>query len=339
MKGTPTNTAGTPLLNRKRRPMDQFGPRVGRAVRSVVAVLAAFMLAACGGGDANPTTPLPPAPATLVVTTSALPNGDLGVAYSETLTASGGDGNYTWSLTVGALPTGLSLSTSTGEISGTPMGSSSTFTIRVGSGDGQTATRQLTITINVPTVLQPSELCSDNLVSDIPTFEDVNLEAAVRIALGVGTQADLTCGLISGLTDLGANSRGIVSLVGIQNLTSLRVLQLDHNSISDISSLSGLTRLVSLLLFHNSITDISAVSGLTSLVTLSLSFNSITDISAVSGLTSLRFLILGTNSITDISAVRGLTSLRVLQLEANSISDVSSLSGLTSLVSLLLFNN
>jgi len=33
-------------------------------------------------------------------------------------------------------------------MSGTPTGSSSTFTVRVASGDGQTATREFTITVN-----------------------------------------------------------------------------------------------------------------------------------------------------------------------------------------------
>lgn len=41
-------------------------------------------------------------------------------AYSETITASGGIPPYTWSIASGALPSGLSINSSTGEISGTP---------------------------------------------------------------------------------------------------------------------------------------------------------------------------------------------------------------------------
>jgi hypothetical protein len=48
-----------------------------------------------------------------------LPNGTKGSAYSQTITASGGTGPYTYAVTSGALPAGLSLS-SGGVLSGTP---------------------------------------------------------------------------------------------------------------------------------------------------------------------------------------------------------------------------
>lgn len=56
----------------------------------------------------------------LQITTSlTLPLGDVGTAYYESLTAIGGAPPYAWSLTSGALPAGLSLS-SVGQITGTP---------------------------------------------------------------------------------------------------------------------------------------------------------------------------------------------------------------------------
>ena len=104
----------------------------------------------CGGKDGAGANGGPTGPniTTLVVTTTSLPNAAPTVAYSQTLLATGGDGSYTWSLTVGSLPTGLSLNPSTGAITGTPTGASSTFTLQVASGDGQTDTGALTITVN-----------------------------------------------------------------------------------------------------------------------------------------------------------------------------------------------
>ena len=69
--------------------------------------------------------------------------------------------------------------------------------------------------------LPSSELCTDQSNAGIATFEDANLGAAIRSALLVGTQDDLTGGLVSGLTDLAAQNAEIESLVGIQNLTGL----------------------------------------------------------------------------------------------------------------------
>ncbi|MCO5306562.1 MAG: Ig-like domain repeat protein [Microthrixaceae bacterium] len=66
----------------------------------------------------------------LGVSTTALPSATAGDAYSATLTATGGTGPYTWSMAPGsgALPSGLSLNATTGEISGTPAaGSGGTY--------------------------------------------------------------------------------------------------------------------------------------------------------------------------------------------------------------------
>ena len=68
----------------------------------------------------------------LTITTMALPGGDVNAAYSTNLAASGGLGADTWSLSSGSLPTGLTLNSATGLISGTPTAVGSyLFTIRI----------------------------------------------------------------------------------------------------------------------------------------------------------------------------------------------------------------
>jgi hypothetical protein len=91
------------------------------------------------------------APAPLTITTASLPNGQAGVAYSQTLAATGGTGAYAWQLTAGTLPTGLSLNASSGLISGTPTipvtAASLTFKVTDSGSPAQTATATLTLTI------------------------------------------------------------------------------------------------------------------------------------------------------------------------------------------------
>ncbi len=84
----------------------------------------------------------------LAVDTGDLPSGVVGTAYASTLSASGGDGDYTWSLGEGALPDGLTLTPGTGAIGGTPTAAGATeFTARVESGDGQTADAAFTLAV------------------------------------------------------------------------------------------------------------------------------------------------------------------------------------------------
>ena len=68
-------------------------------------------------------TASPPAVAQLTITTSSLAVGQQGTEYTATLTAAGGVAPYTWTLTSGTLPAGLTLNSLTGVIGGIPTAS------------------------------------------------------------------------------------------------------------------------------------------------------------------------------------------------------------------------
>lgn len=89
----------------------------------------------------------------LSITSTSLPNGTTGTAYSATLTATGGVTPYTWSVSSGSLPSWASLNSSTGAITGTPnAGGTTNFTVQAtdSSSPPQTATQSLSITVTVP---------------------------------------------------------------------------------------------------------------------------------------------------------------------------------------------
>lgn len=79
------------------------------------------------------------------ITTESLPDGEVGTAYSQTLTATG-DTPITWSVS-GTLPAGLSLEAATGIISGTPTTEkTSTFTVTA-TNDSSSDSKEYTLTI------------------------------------------------------------------------------------------------------------------------------------------------------------------------------------------------
>jgi hypothetical protein len=91
------------------------------------------------------------APPPLQITTSSLPNGQVSSSYSATLAASGGTTPYSWSVTSGALPPGLTLTAATGQIGGTPTQSGTfAFTAQVLAASGQTASASYSINIAPP---------------------------------------------------------------------------------------------------------------------------------------------------------------------------------------------
>ena len=83
---------------------------------------------------------------TIVLPATTLAGGALGAAYLAAITAaSGGTSPYTYALTAGALPGGLTLNTATGAISGTP-GALGTFNFSITATDSSTGTGPSTAT-------------------------------------------------------------------------------------------------------------------------------------------------------------------------------------------------
>jgi GH18 family chitinase len=105
------------------------------------------------------------ATAPTITSTSPMPVGTSGTAYSQTLTASG-TAPISWTVTSGSLPGGLALNSSTGVISGTPNASGTfTFTTQAANSAGSNS-KQFTLAINmVVTAQAPSITTASPLAS------------------------------------------------------------------------------------------------------------------------------------------------------------------------------
>ena len=108
-----------------------------------------------------------------VITTTTLPNGKVGTAYSTQLAVTGIT-PITWSLAGGSLPIGLTLSTA-GKISGTPtVTGTSNFTVKAANSAGST-TKALSIKIEDGVGISENEM-SDIKIYPNPTTGELKIE-------------------------------------------------------------------------------------------------------------------------------------------------------------------
>ena len=95
-------------------------------------------------------TVAPPSPLS-ILTTSPLPGGMVKASYSQTFSGSGGIPPYSWSTTSGALPDGLTLTATSGVLSGVPKTNGIfNFTVQLRDGASLTVTKAFTVTVTLP---------------------------------------------------------------------------------------------------------------------------------------------------------------------------------------------
>ena len=94
------------------------------------------------------TIPVAPAANRPRIVNPSLPGAGLNVAYSAALVATGGREPYTWTIVSGQLPTGLSLNSATGNITGTPTAAgNSVVVIRATDADNNSASAYFTLSV------------------------------------------------------------------------------------------------------------------------------------------------------------------------------------------------
>jgi len=152
-----------------------------------------------------------PAPPLSILTTS-LPNAAQGSPYNFPLAASGGVPALTWALTAGALPPGLSLNTTTGQISGIPAAQGTfSFTVKVTDSallppnqQPQTATQALSLTVGAPGPLSIA-------TTSLPQANTATLYSQqLRVTGGVGPFSwKLTSGILP--SGLALSTSGVIS--------------------------------------------------------------------------------------------------------------------------------
>jgi len=193
----------------------------------------------------------PPPP--LIVVTGSLIDGTVGAAYSDTLQAANGVPPYTWSISTGSLPAGLSLSTA-GVISGIPTTSgTSPFTVKVTDSSTptpETATGNLSLTVNPSTV-------NNSKLSGNYAFLVTGFDASGHFTAAGSFVADGAGNISSGIMDsndpanlqleqsfngtyiIGGNGLGSITFTGTGRMFALAMMADGNAKIIEFDSTTG----------------------------------------------------------------------------------------------------
>ena len=157
----------------------------------------------------------------LSVTTTSLPSGLTGQAYSATLQATGGTPAYTWSVAAGQLPPGMQLAASNGQITGTAT-TAGQYNSTVQVTDSSSPTAQA--------ALQPLTL---TMAASQPPGSTPNLPTLPQKQVDV-TMPDTTGYTVTAVTDTGNPLVNATNLQNAINSASCNphgtVLQLQHGA-------------------------------------------------------------------------------------------------------------
>ncbi|WP_183978351.1 beta strand repeat-containing protein, partial [Tunturiibacter gelidoferens] len=150
----------------------------------------------------------------LSLVTTSLPQPTLGTPYSAALIASGGTPAYNWTITGGQLPSGLSLSSTTGVISGAPTSNgvfSFTITVTDSGSPAQTTAMQFGLTVPPPVSTPPPPIAPTllQITPSLPAGAVGSMySGSLQVSGGTAPYAWSSSALPVGLT-LGSN--GVIS--------------------------------------------------------------------------------------------------------------------------------
>ncbi len=174
----------------------------------------------------------------ITITPASLPNAPVNAAYSVTFSAAGGVGPYTFTTFAGALPSGLTLSTS-GILSGTPTTPGSfTFDVRAADSSGCATIRNFTLVVGSTTTCPA--------ITIFPaTLADATQNSPYNAALGAsGGTPPYSFSLTSGVLPPGLTvaSGGITGTPTVTGTFAFDIRVVDAANCTDVKSFTLVVR-------------------------------------------------------------------------------------------------
>ena len=207
-----------------------------------VFIAAVSALQGCGGSSSQG------AAAALSITTTSLASAYVGSPYSATLAASGGTSPYSWSVTAGTLPAGLTLNGSTGAITGTPTTTVSktplTFQVHDASSPAQSKTASLPMSVNAAISISIAPK-----VAAVAVTQVIPLSATTTDGAGVTWKISASGGSFNPTSSLSG------ATVSFTAPATAAVYTVTATSVSDtsksVSITAGVTDLAGVYTWHN----------------------------------------------------------------------------------------
>ena len=141
------------------------------------------------------------------------------------------------------------------------------------------------------------------------------------------------------LETLDLSNCGISNISALSTLNQLKVLNLDDNSINNLTALGTCTALEELHICRNAVTALTPLASLSNLKILDVSLNSIDTIAPIIKCTSLSELNVSDNKLTDLEGIGSLKNLTSLIASKNEIESVEGIEKCTKLEVFNLANN
>lgn len=180
----------------------------------------------------------------ITVTTTSLPAGSIGTAYAANMAASGGTGTYTWGITNGALPVGLSLAGGTGQIRGTPSGPAGTYNFVIQATDTLNATAERPLSIVISALLSVSTTSLPNASPGVAYQQNLQAAGGTQpftwtLVAGAGNLPQgltlFNTGQLSGTTTQQGTFNFTVQVADVNGLTATRQLSLVVGNTSSLT--------------------------------------------------------------------------------------------------------
>jgi hypothetical protein len=185
------------------------------------------------------------------IVTPSLPSAEqTQTSYSGTLNAEGGSGGYSWTITAGALPAGLTLAQN-GTISGTPSVAAvtQTFTVQVTDSANSSTTQQFTVAINPQVAIAAPSAAS--LLANIGGNFNLPLQTTAGTGVGPFTWALATGSTLPSWLNL--SSGGVLSATQVPTTANTAQFTVQVTDSANISASLSLTLTVPIKILTTSL--------------------------------------------------------------------------------------